>query len=246
MAYNYKKDRTEYYRKYYLEHKDKMNECMKKYRDKNKVELSMKEKEYRQKPNAKKKLREWLDNKIERIKGYHRKAYRKNILKIKKSQKEYCKRNPQKIKEIRERYYKNNFEKIKKRRRIWMKKNRKENLKANLNHKVSGEILKSLKRNKNGWHWEDLVGYTSNDLIRHLNKTMPKGYNWQDYMGGKLHIDHIIPISVFNFTKSEHIDFRRCWALKNLRLLSARENMSKHNKLHKSFQPALKIITKVS
>jgi len=70
---------------------------------------------------------------------------------------------------------------------------------------------------------------------------MPKGYCWQDFLEGKLHIDHKIPISAFNFTKSEHIDFKRCWALSNLQLLPARENIIKSNHLSKPFQPALKI-----
>jgi len=100
---------------------------------------------------------------------------------------------------------------------------------------------KSLRDNKNGRKWEDLIGYTLDDLIKRLEKTIPKGYIWQDYLTEKLHIDHIIPISVFNFDKPEHIDFKRCWALNNLRLLPAKENMMKHDKLYKPFQPALPI-----
>ena len=99
-----------------------------------------------------------------------------------------------------------------------------------------------MKRNaKSGKHWEDIVGYTVEDLEKRLRKTMPKEYTWKDFKNGELHIDHIIPISAFNYTKSEHIDFKRCWALKNLRLLPAKENLIKHNKLIKSFQPSLKI-----
>ena len=70
---------------------------------------------------------------------------------------------------------------------------------------------------------------------------MPKGYIWQDYLEGKLHIDHIIPIDVFNFDSPEQIAFKKCWGLKNLRLLSARENIIKNNKLLKPFQLGLKI-----
>jgi len=99
-----------------------------------------------------------------------------------------------------------------------------------------------LRRNaKSGRHWEDLVGWTVKDLEKRLRKTMPKGHTWKDFKNGKLHIDHIIPISAFNYTKPEHTDFKRCWALKNLRLLPANENLVKHNRLEKPFQPALKI-----
>ncbi|GAG98711.1 unnamed protein product, partial [marine sediment metagenome] len=93
-------------------------------------------------------------------------------------------------------------------------------------------------------HWEDLVDYKLNDLKKRLFQTMPNGYCWQDFLDGKLHIDHIVPIVVFNFTQSEHTDFKRCWALNNLQLLPARENMIKHDKLTKPFQPALSLIFK--
>jgi len=54
----------------------------------------------------------------------------------------------------------------------------------------------------------------------------------------KWHIDHIIPVSAFNFTKPEHIDFNKCWALSNLQPLWAEENLSKHKKLKEAFQPS--------
>ena len=116
-----------------------------------------------------------------------------------------------------------------------------EDLKYNLNHKISYMIWKSLKCNKAGRKWESLVGYNLKDLMRRLKRTMPKGYIWQDFLRGKLHIDHKIPKKAFNFTKPEHADFKKCWALKNLRLLPARENIKKGSKLYKPFQPALEI-----
>lgn len=118
-------------------------------------------------------------------------------------------------------------------------KKNKSDLRFQLNDHMKTRIRFSLKKGtKNTYHWELLVGYTVNQLKKRLNKTMPEGYTWQDYINGKLHIDHKIPVSVFNFTKSEDIDFKRCWALSNLQLLPAKENISKHNNLNKPFQPA--------
>ena len=118
------------------------------------------------------------------------------------------------------------------------------NPKYNLNRRIKGLIGLSLKGNKAGRHWESLVDYTLNDLIKRLNNTMPVGYTWKDFLTGKLQIDHIIPKKVFNFTKPEHTDFKRCWALSNLRLLPAKENLNKAAKLFRPFQPALKIYIK--
>jgi len=102
-------------------------------------------------------------------------------------------------------------------------------------------IRLSLQNNKAGRHWETLVGYTLADLIKRLKRTMPKGYNWNDFLEGSLHIDHIIPINAHNFSQYNHIDFQNCWALNNLQLLPAKKNLMKSNKLYRPFQPALQL-----
>jgi len=152
------------------------------------------------------------------------------------------------IKELKERRYPHKYvyrysynKKILKYYNKYQSERLKTDIKFRLNRNVSRLIRKALKGNKAGRKWGSLVGYTLNDLIDRLKNTMPVGYTWQDFLQGKLHIDHITPISAFNFNCPDHTDFRRCWALENLRLLPAKENMIKHNKLDKPFQPALKI-----
>ena len=167
--------------------------------------------------------------------------YIKNRLRILNKSKEWAKNNTEKRKGQIKRYRKKYPEKDIKLQIKYQKNRYKIDLKYNLNKKISRLIKLSLKGNKNGYHWEVLVGYILNDLIKQLKKTMPEGYNWQDYLNGDLHIDHIIPISVFNFDCPENTDFKRCWSLKNLRLLPAKENLLKSNKLEKPFQPALQI-----
>ena len=106
-----------------------------------------------------------------------------------------------------------------------------------LKDQIASSIRMSLYRNKNGRHWETLVGYTVEDLKKHLEKQFKDGMNWGNY--GKWHIDHILPISAFNFEKPEDEDFQRCWALKNLRPFWAKDNFSKGGKLDRHFQPRL-------
>lgn len=210
---------------------------------------------------------EGMFNEKEYMKRYNKKYYIKNKEKLLKQHKQWQGKNP----EYSRQYYKNNCESISEYNKLWNKNHPeitkkatekwrennpgrvreahkkymniryKTDVKCNLNKKIRHAIYKSLKGNKKGRHWEDLIGYTLNDLIKRLKSTMPKGYTWQDYLRGKLHIDHKIPISVFNFDNPKHIDFKRCWALKNLRLLPARENLIKHNKLNNPFQIALRI-----
>lgn len=179
-------------------------------------------------------------------KEYMEEYYVKNKEKLLRYYKQYQKDNQEKLNKYQRQYYKNNPEKMrgrtnnkKEKHNLWMNIQYKTNPKFNLNRKMSKAIRESLKGNKAGNHWEDLVNYTLNDLIERLKKTMPKSYTWQNFIEGKLHIDHKVPKSVFNYTKPEHIDFKRCWALENLQLLPAKENLIKKNKLVKPFQPAL-------
>lgn len=108
-----------------------------------------------------------------------------------------------------------------------------------LNSKTRLAIRSALKNGKAGQAWEKIVGYTLPMLMKRLKRTIPPTYAWDDFLAGRLHIDHIIPISVFNFQLATDLDFRRCWALNNLRLLPAEANWRKHAKLTAAFQPGL-------
>ena len=185
--------------------------------------------------------RKWYIQNRERILKKQEKYYKDNCEKILKQQKKYKKNNYEKISERRKKYRQNNSE----RRRQYVNMKRKTDLKIKLDNDISSKIRRSLKDKKNYKKWETLVGYTKIDLIKRLKYTLPQGYVWQDFLDGKLHIDHIIPISAFNYNTPNNPDFKRCWALTNLRLLTEKENRIKGNKLEKSFQPALKILSKV-
>lgn len=181
--------------------------------------------------------RQWRRNNPEKRKQIYANYYEKHkILRMEQSREYY-----QKHKERLLKYAKKYREEHKKEHNIYINNKNKTDLKFNLNCKIRAFIGKSIRENKFGRHWETLVGYTLNDLIKRLQETMPKGYDWEDVLNAKLHIDHIIPINVFNYSKPEHTDFKRCWALSNLQLLPARDNLIKHNKLTKPFQPALAI-----
>jgi len=125
----------------------------------------------------------------------------------------------------------------------WRKSARKKlsTAKGKLNHNMSTGINKSIiRKSKAGCHWEKLVGFTIDQLKRHLEKKFKDGMTWENY-GTFWHVDHHIPISVFNFEKPDHIDFRLCWSLQNLQPLEAKVNIVKGAKIEKPFQPSLNI-----
>ena len=222
-----------YKKKHYLENKERILEYKKKYYNRsnkygtNREEILKKVKEYQKKHLGYCKL--WYEKNREKKIEYSKQWREKNPPKKSISKNNITKRNLSVI-ILGNREYHRQYKVIRK----------KTDPKFYLNYNISAAIRKSLNNNKAGRHWEDLTGYTLKDLIKRLKKTIPKGYNWKDFLEGKFHIDHIIPISAFNFTESEHIDFQRCWALSNLQLLPVRENLLKGNHLIKPFQPALK------
>jgi 5-methylcytosine-specific restriction endonuclease McrA len=99
--------------------------------------------------------------------------------------------------------------------------------------------LKNRARRGSKESWRDAVGYSTSELKKHLERRFLPGMTWDNYGRGGWHIDHIIPVSAFNFTSVDDIDFKRCWALKNLRPLWEHDNLSKGARLERPFQPAL-------
>jgi len=169
-------------------------------------------------------------------------AYRNaNRAKCNACNKKWRKANPERADLYSSAWKRANPEKAKEKRRIWENQKTETDPKFKLSCNMRRSIWDSLRGNKNGRHWEDLVGYTLNDLKKHLEKQFKKGMTWSNQ--GMWHIDHIIPISAHNFTKPEHTDFKKCWALKNLQPLWAHDNHVKHNKLTKHFQPSLFLLT---
>ncbi len=95
-----------------------------------------------------------------------------------------------------------------------------------LNGRMTANIRQSLKTNKAGRNWEALVGYTLQELVRHLERQFLKGMSWENI--GEWHIDHIIPKSSFVYESAECDGFKAAWAITNLRPLWAADNIRKH------------------
>ena len=171
--------------------------------------------------NQKEYIEQWRKDNPEKVRKHHKRYYQINSEKIKERSKQYKENNPERIREIQRETHKR-----------WRSKKYKTNLKFNLSCRMGKAIYKSLKISKNGKKWQTLVGYTLNDLIKQLEITMPKDYNWWDYLNGRLHFDHIIPIRAFKFKTPEDKEFKQCWSLYNLRLLTAKENRLKRDTIN--------------
>lgn len=88
-------------------------------------------------------------------------------------------------------------------------------------------IWRSLKGNKSGGHWEDLVEYTLEELKDRLESLFTEGMSWENYGKTGWTIDHIRPVESFNITSEECEDFKECWKLENLQPLWHEDNSRK-------------------
>lgn len=94
---------------------------------------------------------------------------------------------------------------------------------------------------KGGRKTFDLLGYSPAELMEHLERLFSPGMTWNNYGRGGWHVDHKIPLSLFNFETPDHQDFKRAWALSNLQPMWEPDNISKGNRIDFQFQPSLMI-----
>jgi hypothetical protein len=96
-----------------------------------------------------------------------------------------------------------------------------------LDHSMARGIWQGLRKHKSGCHWENLIGYSLEDLMKHLEAHFRPGMTWENYGYRGWHIDHIRPRSTFRFASPDDSEFRECWALDNLQPLWAKDNIRK-------------------
>lgn len=127
-------------------------------------------------------------------------------------------------------YMRENRDKFRDREREYKKTRMKNDPKLRISHNISTYIRISLNNNKQGQHWEDLVGYTLQDLRQHLESKFDEKMSWDNY-GSYWHIDHIVGIANFNYTSYEDKAFKKCWSLENLQPLYGLDNCSKGDRI---------------
>ena len=144
---------------------------------------------------------DWQKDNRDRLNDYHQKWREKNIDK--------------------HREYKRNYE-----------KNRKSNdplykLISNFRTAIY-QVLKENNVKKNG-HYFDILKYTPEQLINHLEKQFSDEMTWDNY--GDWHVDHKHPISLYNIKEIGDNEFMKCWSLDNLQPMWGVDNIKKSNKL---------------
>lgn len=182
-----------------------------------------------------------------------RKKYRKdNADRIKRQAKEYSLNNKDKrrkyLNENRDvisskisEYYQNNKSTIKKYRKEWYENNRDKYLgysrkryqlvKDDPNFRITKVMRYMVQRSLDGGlkseRTSSMVGYSSGELISHIESLFTDNMTWCNY--GEWHIDHIIPISWW--LSQEITDPSIINSMWNLQPLWAKDNLSKGAKI---------------
>ena len=163
--------------------------------------------------------------------------------------------NPQKVKAIRVRWRNDNIDKSRASCSRWRKdnpeyggewrKNNSERDKVNaakydrerrasdsnykLRRNVRAAMNSALRDNAKAGHTIELLGCSVEYLRAYLEMHFQSGMSWDNYGNNGWHIDHIIPLSYFDFSDPEQQ--KRAWRYTNLQPLWAKENMSKGAKV---------------
>ena len=90
------------------------------------------------------------------------------------------------------------------------------------------QVLKESNVEKNKSYF-DILGYTPEELINHLEKQFKDDMTWDNY--GIWHVDHKLPITSFDIQEMGDEEFMKCWCLDNLQPMWGEENIRKSNKL---------------
>jgi len=139
--------------------------------------------------------------------------------------------NKEHRKEYLKEYREKNMDKIRKVKRDY-ERNRKANdptykLISNFRTAIY-QVLKENNVEKNK-HYFDILKYTPEELISHLEKQFTDSMTWENY--GEWHVDHRMPISSFVFESVDDDSFMKCWSLDNLQPMWGKENITKGNKI---------------
>lgn len=160
--------------------------------------------------------KKWRDNNKEYMNQKTKNWYEHNKEHRKEYLKEYKEKNIDRIREVKRTY----------------EKTRKHNdpiYKLINNFRTAiYQVLKENNVQKNG-HYFEILKYSPEDLIGHLESRFKDGMNWDNY--GEWHVDHVLPISRHNIQEIGDEEFMKCWSLNNLQPMWGEENIRKSNKI---------------
>lgn len=140
----------------------------------------------------------------------------------------YSKQNREKMRLRNCQWRRENPEKSKSSCRRWREKNKRK-IKHRLSNCMGPGLYKALKGKKEGMGTWEILGYSCEDLMSHLERHFQPGMSWDNY--GEWEIHHTIPRSLFHYENFRDVEFKMCWNLENLQPLWKKEHRKHHREL---------------
>ena len=159
--------------------------------------------------------KKWRDSNKEYMSNKSKTWYEQNKEHRKEYLKEYREKNIDKIRQTKRDYERN-------------RKSRDPLYKLISNFRTAiYTVLKESNVDKYG-HYFDILQYTPEELINHLEKQFKDDMTWDNY--GIWHVDHKLPITSFDIQEMGDEEFMKCWSLGNLQPMWGIDNIKKSNK----------------
>lgn len=168
-----------------------------------------------------------------------------NSERVRELSRRWTKANPEKVKARADRWRRKNLTADAAKSRLWRRENPAQAkaskakqyramkaeagpswIRMRVSNLVKAHVRNRLGGGKSRRSWSELVGYSEDQFIKHIERQFARGMSWENW-GSLWHLDHIIPVSSFDVRAIGDAEFLACWALPNLRPLPARENLSK-------------------
>jgi len=128
-------------------------------------------------------------------------------------------------KEEKKRYNAEWYQKNKKHRADYIRKRKNSDPEFKISQNIKTLIYIALRGNAKCGSSIELLGCSTEELKNHLERLFSPGMTWENYGRYGWHIDHIIPLSYFDFTDPEQQ--KRAWHYTNLQPLWATDNLKK-------------------
>jgi hypothetical protein len=159
-----------------------------------------------------------------------KKYYEKNKNTLSEYHKDWSKTNRDDLRKYHSTWREDNKEHVNKYKRDYERKRRAEDPKYRLGVRTRTAVWQLLKERgvKKTNKTFDLLDYSIEELMTHLELLFTTGMTWGNY--GEWHVDHKIPMNSFQFESTDDIGFKECWKLNNLQPLWGPENLSKGTK----------------
>ena len=226
--------------KYYRDNRGVALQRVAKYREKNseKIVEARKQKYLGNKTHILEKARQWRLENQEHVRARSRAYYTRTADKRRAERRAYVRRNPEKAREAVKKAQKerqengkatitsrNSYLKRKDKALAWEREYRRTNINRNISSRLRIRINAVIRYGQKSAPTEKLLGCTIPLLRKHLESLFTPDMSWEEFLKGRIHIDHIIPCSAFDLSSRDHQ--LECFHYTNLQPLWGRDNLKK-------------------